>query len=144
MSKKVQAFSTVGSIRIGECGQCQPGQDSHDQEGRILRLRFGCPPKRDHHNPAPVERERDFRGDEIADEDANYVGNPFRELSTILRIQQAPPSIVAMPRPFRRRSPYFALDAQMLSFSPITSQGLTLLRDCCQPGVGLKKDPLSA
>jgi hypothetical protein len=81
-----------------------------------------------------VQREGDFGSDEIADENTDYVSNPFSKLSTILRIQQAPPGFVAMPRPFRRRSPYFALDAQMLSIFPINFTMFifvtTLLSNC--------------
>ena len=81
----------MGSIGIGECGQREPAQDGEDQEGRILRLRFGGPAMRDHQNPAPMQRERDFRGQEVADEYADCVGNSLADFSAILWIQAYPP-----------------------------------------------------
>jgi hypothetical protein len=102
-----------------ECGQRQPGQDSDDQEGRILRLRLRCVAQRDYQNPAPVERESDFRGHQVPDENTNCIGNSLADFPAILWIQTYPPppaSVPASPCFLLQRSPKLALEPQTLAF----------------------------
>jgi hypothetical protein len=99
----------MGSIGIRECGQREPTQNSYDQERRILRLRFRGAAMRDEENPAPMQRQCDFGGQEVADENANCVGDSFADFSAILWIQQ-PPTAKAFPCPVSQQSPNFALE----------------------------------